>query len=232
MESLSASRLKLLSECKKQFYHRYIAEDLEYVESPFAEMGKAVHYALELYRKHYPNMTRNQMVNVYNRTFEPSKEFSWLKKQGFGVLWKLDLNKVVLGELVDVEFQFEFNLEGILIKGVIDKLELVDNTLIITDYKTNKLIEPEKYFIQLAIYDLAVRKFFPEAKRSYELFYVRHNKVIPFNFTEDFYKKTEETAHNAMRYISENKDDPSVWIKMNKKESMCNYCPLINSCWG
>lgn len=232
MEYLSASRLKLLSECKKQFYHRYIAEDLVIPDNAFSEMGTAIHYALEKFRENYPKMEKKQLIGIYNQTFNPDSKWSWLKKQGFASLWKLDLNKVVLGELVAVEHPFDFKLDGVSIRGIIDKIELVDDTIVITDYKTNKAIEPEKYFPQLAMYDLAMEQEFPNSKREYELFYVRHNKVVPFRFSEDFHKQTHETAHSVVKYVKENREDISVWTKTAKKESMCNFCPLVKSCWG
>jgi RecB family exonuclease len=234
MEYLSASRLKLLSECKKKFYHQYILKDLPYVSSPFAEMGTAAHEALELYRKHYPEMSRKELVQVFKAKFNPDPDFGWLVSQGSRMLYKLDLNKVVLGELVDVEYPFEIDIDGLTVKGVIDKIEYIaeTDTLVVTDYKTNKAIEPDKYFTQIAVYDMVMENIFPDSKKEYELFYLRHNKVIPFKFSDGFHKQTQEAAHNVATYVVENENDSGAWTKMEKQDPMCKYCPLAQSCWG
>lgn len=231
MNELSASRIKVLDDCKLLFYRKYIVKDLpEDLGSPFADMGKAVHKALEVYRQN-PAITRKELIAIFDADFKPTKSHEFLIKEGRSVLYRLDFNKVVIGELISVEFTFEEKFGNVLIRGVVDKMEYVDDTIVITDYKTNKEIEPEHYLHQLAIYDLAMERLYPGIKRKFELFYVRHNKVVPFEFLPDYWKKTDIAVTRTIQMITENQDNPSKWPKLKEKKPVCSYCPLIKQCW-
>ena len=204
MQSLSASRIKILDDCKKLFYRKYITKNLPEEEtSPFAELGGAVHKVLEIYRENL-DMSRRDMVAILNKEFNPSHQFGFLKKQGYQILYKLDLKKVVLGELVAVELDFKDEFGGVTMRGIVDKVELVDGTLVITDYKTNKVPEPDQYVHQLAIYDMAMNRIYPDVPKKYELFYVRHNKVYDFSFPDDYPERVERAIENTAKTITEN----------------------------
>jgi ATP-dependent helicase/nuclease subunit B len=226
----SASRLKTLSECKKRFYHQYIVKDLPEETSPFAQMGDAIHKVLEVWRKN-PEMSRKQLVGMYAGLFKPDKEWDWLRRQGFHLIWKLDQKRIFLGELVGCEIEFETEINGINFKGIIDKVEKVDDIYIVTDYKTNKSIEPELYYHQLGVYDIAMEHMYPSTNRRYELFYLRHNKVVPLTFNDGFHEKMHEKIASTYTTIMENAGDVSFWPQLEKRAPACSYCPLSKACW-
>ena len=241
MKYISASRIKMISECKKQFYHNYIVGDIEIPDNPFSEFGTAMHETLEEFRKD-SSLSRRDLVGIFCSKFKPPEEFKWMIKRGCSTIYKLSANRIFLGELVGLEIPFEVDIDGITLRGVIDKVEKVytadkdgcksGEKLIITDYKTNMSMKPEKYYPQLAVYDLAAEQLWPGSDREFELFYVCHGKSFPFSFRENFSDQTLTTVKNVVSYIKENQDDSTVWTKMKKKDSLCQYCPLYKTCWS
>jgi CRISPR/Cas system-associated exonuclease Cas4 (RecB family) len=230
MEYISASRIKTLTECKKMFYHKYVLEDLVDEDSPFAQLGTAIHKVLEIYRPN-PTMPKKSMIGIFHKEFNPPPRYDWLKKDGYRMIWKMDMSKIVLGELLSVELEFEEEIDGVVYRGIIDKVERVDDEIVVTDYKTNKEAKPEIYYPQLAIYDLVVSKLYPGFKRRHELLYLRHNKSIPIVFPEQQILETKEVTQNVNSFVLENANDPSAWPRLDKKEKCCAYCPLAKSCW-
>lgn len=230
----SASRIKALSECKHFFYRKYVIKDLLNVpenNSPYALLGKALHKTLEEWRKN-PTMDKRFMINVFLNNFPLGKNH-FLFKEGYSIICGLELKYIKRGKLVATEFDFETNIDGIVYKGVIDKIEKIDeNKLLITDYKSNKTINPEEYIHQLAIYDMALEDKFPGLIREHELYYLRFNKSIPFNFTNKSHEKIKKMFQTIDKYVSEYHDKPEKWPKLATKENICLYCPLNNECWA
>ena len=63
------------------------------------------------------------------------------------------------------------------IQGIIDRLYQVDNVWYLEDYKTDKVIKPEHYHLQLALYYDAVKKVL-HIEPIVQLVYLRESKVI------------------------------------------------------
>jgi ATP-dependent helicase/nuclease subunit A len=63
------------------------------------------------------------------------------------------------------------------ISGVIDLLFEYENEMYIIDYKTDKVINPEKHYEQLDVYSRAVENLFSKKTRAY-LFYLREGRLI------------------------------------------------------
>lgn len=232
--SWSASRIKTLNTCKRQFYHTYITESIRDEEDgPFAILGTAIHTALEAYRLN-PKMPKQSkkgpsIIGEFDKAFTLGRKH-FLYMEGIKILQQLDYSKVIVGELIGVEEKFDTEIFGYRVRGMIDKIERVDDTIVVTDYKTNKSIEPETYITQLAIYDEIIKQRYPNLQRKHELFYVRHNRVLPFQFKEenDALRQILETSANIVESCG---DDESKWPQLKKKAPLCNYCPLKDTCW-
>lgn len=229
MEYISASRIKLLLECKKKFYHRYVTGKLEDESGPHAQLGTAIHKVLEIYREN-PSLTKQQLIGILNKNFDAKAE-QFLFKEGCRMIWKLDPRQIFLGELVGVEKEFEEVIEGIPVRGIIDKIEKVGDEFVVTDYKTNKKVEPTDYHHQLALYDVVMEKLYPGTQRRYELFYVRHGQSVEMKFSPEQAEQMIGSVTRIMHYVKENAENPAEFPKLPNRAPMCRYCPLQNSCW-
>jgi RecB family exonuclease len=227
----SASRIKLLEDCNLAFFHKYILKDMPYEESgPYAQLGTSLHSALETFRKNPTD--RKDLINHYIKTAEIDKSH-YLHKDGIRIIQGLDLKLVVRGKLIECELPFEEVINGHKVKGVIDKVEeLANGTLLITDYKSNQTIHSEEYVHQLAIYDVAMERKFPGSERVHELLYLRHNKSVPFKFSNITESKVMAIFESVESKIDNSWDKPENWNKLPKKGKPCGWCSLKEKCWG
>lgn len=232
LEYLSASRIKTLSDCKKLFYHQYILQAFEdEPDSPFAQLGSALHEVLEEWRPEPSKFTRKDLVDMFADRFPPGPKH-FLFKEGRRILWQLHLKRLMPGELLEVEQEFEMEAHGHKLKGVIDKVEkLPDGSLLITDYKSNKDVLPKQYLMQVSIYDLALEELYPGSDRQFELYYLRHNKSVPFKFDSTSRDKTVTILESVENIVAKNYDNKSAWPKLNKQDKVCTFCPLKKECW-
>jgi ATP-dependent exoDNAse (exonuclease V) beta subunit len=229
--SLSASRVKSLTECKRKFYHQYIIKDLPFEGNAFTDLGTAIHDVLENWR-HDPSLSKADLIGDFTQRFKPTSNFSWLVNDGYKIISNVSPKKVFLGKLVGTEVGFEETYDDdLFVRGFIDKVEEVNGEIVITDYKTNRKIEPNLYHHQIAVYDLAASRLYPDMPKRYELYYVRHDKVVPIRIRKDFHKETEKSLHNVRQYVEDNKENPLVWDKLKKRSYICKYCPLADKCW-
>ena len=229
----SATRLKVMADCKKYFWHRYVANDLKQTDvGPYAQMGSAIHAALEKWRK-TPSNNVDSIVAEYNKHMHiDDKEFEHLYKEGEDIIRNIDLSKLVVGELVDVEYDFTEVVNGFTIVGIIDKVELVDDkTLIITDYKSNQNINVEDYIPQLAVYDLVMESKYPELERVCSLLYLRHNKEFQFTFEKEHRNSILKSLNTMKVAVNQHHNNEDFWVKKPKRDSACHWCSLSEQCW-
>lgn len=230
LDYISASKIKTLQDCKKLFYHTYIAKDLPETEDGiYAQLGSGLHKVLEVWR-HDPSLTRREMVGIFRENFPPGKDH-YLFKEACGMIYDLDLKKIKRGDLIATEKEFETEISGVKVKGVIDKLEKVGNKILVTDYKTNKQIEPAEYIHQLAIYDAIVEQWYPDIEREHELLYLRHNKSVAFTFTDIGRQNLVGILNTVNEMVDKNAENKLAWPKINTKAKQCSYCPFAKECW-
>ncbi|XPV82167.1 MAG: PD-(D/E)XK nuclease family protein [Halarcobacter sp.] len=140
----SASALKEFLECKRKYYLNHILKIKEHDISimPKAyELGNIVHKTLENYYKQ-DNRTYEKIVEIFN---ENRVDCSFLNFEL--EIWKkrlksfFELEKERFKEklsVLDLEKNFLTKFEGIKIKGTIDRIDKLDNTYVVVDYKTSK----------------------------------------------------------------------------------------------
>jgi len=236
-EYLSPTQIKTLHTCKKLFYHRYIIRDLPYEETPFAVLGKAVHKALEIYRPKHNQMNKLDVIREFKKAFSYYEQRNrqnggtfkrdYFVKEGTRILYGLDYNKVVLGELVGVEIEFYKPVFGYPMKGVIDKLEKVGNTYVVTDYKTDKEQNPKEHIMQMAIYSEYIHQYIDKnAKITTEIFWLRANKITKFEFVPNENKMAKTIVETTAKMVNENHDNEAAWPQLRQKIPVCKYCPL------
>lgn len=226
----SASRVKTLNDCQKLFYHKYILQDLLDDDGPYAMLGTALHKVLEIWRPN-PTLSRREMVGLFNQHF-PLGNKHYLFKEGCSIIYGLETNRLIRGDLVSTEFEFDLTFNGRPVKGIIDKIERTgENKLLVTDYKSNKTIVPEEYIHQLAIYDAALEQKFPGTEREHELYFLRFNKSVPFKFTKESWDKVDTIFASIDNLIVENQDKPGNWAQLPTQTKVCSFCPLKSECW-
>jgi len=135
-------------------------------------------------------------------------------------------------DILDIEHEFNIEIDGYIFNGKIDLCEKInDETIRIIDYKSSRqlyTISDIDSDLQLSIYNAVAKKIWPWAKNvELELHMIRHNKIQrPSRPRED------GECLNAIRYMiavakrteeSNNKFPP-------KLNSYCSYCDQCDNC--
>ena len=131
-----------------------------------------------------------------------------------------------LPPVIDVERNFEFKINGHLLRGFIDRTDLIeDGYYHVVDYKTNKnpkYLEP----FQLKLYALAIKEMYPNVNKirgSYCL--LKHKSRMK---TWEFSDADLEDAKNKIINVG---SDILVGNKWEKKPTiLCNWCDYQSIC--
>lgn len=136
-----------------------------------AELGTLTHAAIEA---HF----NGKSINI------PSKYFALIERFKTNFFESELGKKALLAAFRKTEYGFITRWENITVTGVIDLLFETDDKVFVIDYKTDKLENPEKHKMQLAVYKKAVTElykiFHPEMKIEIKtfLFYVRTGNAV------------------------------------------------------
>lgn len=156
-------------------------------EFTYANFGTVAHAHMEAAVKGsepvIPNREFNGLHGDDKKVEAISKICGKMKESFLASEPGLEVKKAVeCNKLVKTEYSFRSLVNGKIINGQIDLLfqNPGDSGYTIIDYKTNKTVEPEKYFVQLACYRDAVAKMLGIKSEEIKcgLYYLRHGKYV------------------------------------------------------
>jgi len=120
--------------------------------------------------------------------------------------------------------------DGVMLTGALDKvIELADDSLLISDYKTSKFVYTQvemKNDIQLSMYDVVANIKFPQYKRIILcLDYLRSGPVYTYRSNKErkSFSQYLLAVYNEMLNLKEKDVEPSL-------NDMCNWCDFRNEC--
>jgi CRISPR/Cas system-associated exonuclease Cas4 (RecB family) len=138
--------------------------------------------------------------------------------------------------LSEVEKEFNFELNGIKFKGFIDRIDLLNNEIMLYDYKTGKakaksLIAPDKdhedYYNQMAFYKYALEKTTgKKVKSATFIFPEEFEKNLTLELSEEEVQNVIQKYTNAVNNIQACNFEP---IKDINNEN-CKYCQYKDFC--
>jgi putative RecB family exonuclease len=127
-------------------------------------------------------------------------------------------------EPAGIETELNGHIEGVPIKGFIDRWSRSDSGLVISDYKTGKSPKPgweEKALFQLRVYALLYWQNEGVLPRLLQLIYLGDSKIVKSEPNEEQLKSTEKILKNIGAEILtaiEQNDFPT------KKSRLCDWC--------
>ncbi len=161
--------------------------------SPYAE-GSYIHKLLEILPEHshdqWDTIAQNQAVHYdispYQSAFECVKN----------LLTHPDFSDI-FGENSYAEVSVSGEIQGQRFNGEIDRLLIIDHTITLIDFKSNKVIPPsleevpQHYLGQLFIYRELLQKIYPHHEILCELIWVRNTTrmAAPSSFLDAFHNK-------------------------------------------
>lgn len=199
LTDFSYSRIDTYSSCPAKYFYSYIQKEPRQF-SPAAVLGNIVHEALE---------------NCVSS--EKPLDFRELKQEYIRGIPKWDPDALISRDLIDVghtiidefydqhehkvfdvyakEMAFSFIIGSYRINGFIDRVDVIDNRVIITDYKTGRWEVSAKEApnnLQLGIYALAASLQFPGHEVYAELYYLRSGRKKGHVFSEQDLDRVKE----------------------------------------
>ncbi len=231
----SATSLKDFLSCKRKFYLKYILKLKEHSISlkPQAfELGNIVHKVLENYYEGLGKTTIEELLNQYKE----ENPFLILDIE----IWKKKLYEFIKYEderiqniqVLELEQKFDFEFEGLRLKGVIDRIDKNIDTFELIDYKTssNLKVDTSRTYeksvdFQLEFYFLAINHLCKSDKIKAFYYDLNNNKLLEEVMLD---KKVER----LMKIFEEIKELSKKEINFTKCEDnkTCTFCPYITIC--
>jgi putative RecB family exonuclease len=199
LETLSPSRASDFKTCPQLFKFRAI-DRLPEPSTIYQARGTTAHVALQrLFDRPATERTPEALYDLFREAWGElrNEEYSGLfqtveEERAWGVE-SLDLlanyfsvEDPAAFDPLDRELDMLEDLDGITIRGILDRMEEIDDRLVITDYKTGKA-PPERYalpaFFALKIYALLIRRRTGRTPDAIRLMYLNGPTVyeIPVN---------------------------------------------------
>jgi len=234
----SATSFRIYLQCKRKFYLQNILKIKEHTISlkPKAyELGDIVHSILEEYYKDFTEHNFEKIEELFNK-YKSSNPFLILDLE----IWKKKLYDFFLYEkqrlenrkILALEKNFECEFEGIKIKGVIDRVDLFNDTYEVIDYKTSSSLSVDtlKNYektddFQLEFYYLAMNELYKTDK--IEAYYYDLSNTILIN--EIALDKKLELLCEKFKELKEISKNEISFSKCEDK-SNCTYCAYTIIC--
>lgn len=233
---LSATSIKTYIECPLKFKLSNILQVPEPARTYF-DVGTAVHAVAE----HLTNMQKDGTKPTEDLAFELlSKEWNSnafqsetqenQKKEearemlGTYLRWLSSNSNIPLA----VEQPFQIEITGVPFVGFIDRIEQrPDGGIEVVDFKTGYAKENGRSIRedpQMNTYALGVQKLYGKLPVRASLFYVKHDKIVPYDVSESQVDKVKELMAEKTRAILDEQFEPT------PSYQACKNCPYWDLC--
>lgn len=243
-EYLSPSSINTFNQCPLRYKYSRI-DRLPEPPSEASLLGNFVHEVLEQLYVVDPDMRDQQVARTIARQLwdekyvnevvgyvrpEKFNDFRWNAWFCIENLWKVE--KPTETELDGIEFELNGEVEGVQLKGFIDRFTVdeLDGKIVISDYKTGKVPaakwEEDKFF-QLSVYATLMKNLgIGEAKRL-DLIYLKKPVVLSRSVSQD-------RIDNATKVIVETRKGIDHRCETGNfepiKSLLCNWCAFKPQC--
>lgn len=248
-KSLSPSGIANFEKCPLSYWLDVTIKPIEPVTLPSAVLGTFVHSVLEfvyklpdkerdidharlLARDAYDLITQTPQFASLHFTEDQAKAFRW---QGWELIQKyfaLENPKEV--NAVGMELWVRSKIGDVTIRGIIDRLDIVNGTIEIADYKTGKVPNPryaQDRMHAMHIYSLLTEKILGVRPEKLKLLYLAGPKMVEATPTTRSTNKTEKHILSVTDQIMSRCLQGGFEPTPNK---LCDWCGWKESCpaWG
>lgn len=235
----SATSLKKYLECKRKYYLEYIHKIKEHSTSlkpKGYELGSMVHKTLEsAYRSFDVNNINFELIKSLFEKQINHNPFLLLDKEVFlkrlNTFVEFEAKRFENKDLkvLDIEKDFKFNFNGIVLKGSIDRIDKLDDEYLLIDYKTSSSLKVDS----LKTYDSSVDfqlEFYYLA--CIELF--GYEKIKAYYYDLNSSRLLEEIVLleklELLKTIFVELKTKKVNFEKCEKISICQYCEFKTIC--
>lgn len=212
---LSFSRLECFLTCKRMYFYAYI-KNIKEPKNDEELFGTILHNSLKIYYETHKTFNKEEFKKIF---LDACGSRFRIKKE----LFLLNLNEFSQNEnkrfsdgwsIYALEKEFFSTINGVNLKGIIDRIDIKDGKLVVIDYKSGNLKDGS---YQLAFYEIltgANESYYYDLKDSFTL--VRPQKTKSIDELKD--------KINELKSINNTK------IIFEQNLSKCEYCPYSLIC--
>jgi len=236
--SFSYSKLKLYQECPRAYKFEYIDK----IEAPFrkiAIIGKLAHQCFHTYTEYLMKKKLRSDITIMPQVAEKIlaqsgipddeelmaevKELAERFTRGF----VLNLDTFYGSEIklaIDEEgHQVDWKADNAFFRGILDRIDIEDNRVLITDYKTGWEITKDR--AQLETYAWMAKTIFPQIDTFYvEHYFVRYNVKRYSELSTKDIERAERRVRRIVRKIQKDKEFSPT------PSARCSWCPYVVRC--
>ncbi len=231
---LSYSRVNTYDMCEAMYYYQYIQKEETLWGAP-AKLGNVVHSVLE------EQLERNKPISpwqleAYMEEFEKQllvhDEDSIITEpqieSGYQMLEEFLVRHE--GEKLPIfskEYPFEIVIGQALFRGFIDRVDVTNEMIYITDYKSGRkevTYKGVKDNLQVGIYAMALRKLVPNKPIYAELYYLKSGRQKGHLFTDDDLDAMEARLLKIVDEILTKRH-----FQPNGSPAVCGFCDFAKT---
>jgi RecB family exonuclease len=227
----SYSRIDTYEQCPAKYFYSYISKEPRQF-APAAVLGNIVHEVFEKVLENDKALDIGELKSEYAKTIPEWDPLNQIPQE------LLDAGNVIIDEFYDQnedssfniyakEMGFEILMGSYVVRGFIDRIDLVGDTVYIIDYKTGKWEVAAKDIqnnLQLGIYALAASQIFPDKKIYAELYYLRSGRRKGHHFSPDDIENVKvELVKKMQKIINDTNFVPT------SNGRICSFCDHAKS---
>lgn len=242
-EHLSVSRLKLMEQCALAFFYRYVDPGPVEPRGEAGAFGTVLHAALELLyawvvATEYEGALPVDRLEVFYAEAWKASDLTGaaLYQEGLEILRTYARSHATVSHWTILAVEKEFNVEigfgadRFVVNGYIDRVDrLDDESIAIVDYKSNRALFYDDELasdLQMSVYGLVAREFWPWAKRVRFVFHMLRHDV--HQGTERTAQQIDDAAGYVVALGKRTEDRSQKWeARLNPN---CGYCDSRRRC--
>lgn len=240
---LSPSSINTFNQCPQKFKFSKI-DGLTDDPTEATLMGNFVHDVLEcLYKLENNQRTLQEAKLIAARLWDTNwkeqvirwvhgaenlRMFRWKSWWCIENLWKIENPTEV--EPTGIEHELNGEINGVTIKGYIDRFSVIDSHTVISDYKTGKTPKPQYVddkFFQLLVYACVLNSTSIFQVNSVELLFLKDGVRYAIDVTDE---KLDETAKLVVKTKEEVDNSCATGVFETRKTPLCSWCSFKPIC--
>ena len=231
----SPSRLKMYEDCPKKYWYNYVLK-IPGEMKPYFALGGNVHKVIELITKRLKDgqdVSNEEALAILDSVWKPSDYESAIKEQQDRKDAEEMIRQFLIhqtgkdSKIVDVEGWIELDIEGRKMRGKVDRIDDVGESLKVIDYKSSKqqTSRPQlKKDFQMALYWLGVERAYDKPVSQVGHWYLRMDREWMVEITPE---ELEEVKQRALRVIEEIEKGE---FGATPGYQVCRYCDYGDLC--
>ena len=239
---LSASSIATFHQCPLKYKYSRI-DNLKEPPTQETLLGTFVHEILEVFYKLEPSDRTIQnaryvastvwknyedSAGTLTKTAEGLKDFRWRAWFCVENLWRVEQPEEQ--NFGGLETEFIGDIDGVRVKGIIDRWSIEDDKVAISDYKTGKVPRKEwrnDKFDQLVIYGILAGDAEGKEVGSLDLIYLKEGVKLTFSPTRERISKVKEHIVTTRKMIDERCSSEHF---EHRTSNLCGWCHFKTIC--